>query len=233
VRGVTPEQIVAPYLLPKDHIYAESIEKIFEKSNGDLTLSNISQLGFTILRKLGLHVIVAKHPNVRGLVFKFFMYGDFPGHDYEHWIKRIKGAELIRKAVKDHDYSKFFKVPHKWIVQTHSKQVINGKTCPCYVLVAENVRTVSWEKNQNIWRNLTNEKELKALHHLMKTYGLRDCARIANVPRCKDGKIAFVDTESVHTWPVNYHPLLEFLSGKNKKNWRAIVTKCGDKLAAY
>lgn len=226
-----PEQETKEYLLPSDNFYGNALKKIFSKSDSDLTPQTIKKLGFKILDNLGLHVLVAKHPSLPGYVFKFFKYGEFPGIDWQHWINRIEGAKLIQEGIDTFGYKKFFKVPKKWLFKTNATQMIEGVKYPCYILIAEDMQPESRKVNHKIWRSQTTSKILIALHKMIKTYGLRDSARVANVPYCKYGKIAFVDTEAYNSWPVNYHPLLEFLSSKNKNYWRALVHEGGDTLS--
>lgn len=223
VHGLDYEKEAKPHLLPKSHPIYGTLSEIFSKTNDPLTKTTIQPLGFEILDKLGLHVIVAKHRQMKGYVFKFFKYHEFPGVDWQHWIKRINGAKLIQEGINKLGYQKIFKVARKWLFKTKSMQSKDGKNYPAYILIAEDVKPKPVKKNQHAWRYQTSEITLDALHTMLRFYGLRDCARIHNVPYCEDGKIAFVDTESYQSWPVNYHPLIEFLNKTNRKIWKHLV----------
>lgn len=227
-----PEQETAGYLLENPAMKL-TLEMLFKDSSTPLTPEYIQSLGFTFLTQLGLHVLVAKHPGIHGYVFKFFQYNVFPGIDWRYWIQRVEGAKLIKQGIQKFGYEKLFKVPKKWLFKTPCPQVIDGKIYPSYILIAEDMRLVSFEENQMLWRKKTTEATLIALHKMMKTYGLRDCARITNVPWCKDAKIAFVDTETFHSTALNYHPLIEFLSRKNKIRWEHIVHAGGDSMSPH
>jgi hypothetical protein len=222
-----------PYLLPENHACHSRLKDIFRETKEELTEQTIKPLGFKTLEKLGAHVIVAKHEQCPGYVFKFYRYDVYKEPDWEHWIQRIQGARLIKEGINKFNYKHIFKVPKKWLFKTESMQTIKGEQYPAYILVAEDMRPQNPSKNADCWRQLTTQEDLDALHKMLKTYGLRDSARISNVPRCKCGKIAFIDTEYYQHWPVNYHPLLEFLSKKNTKYWIKIVTKDGTRLSAY
>ncbi|CRX39078.1 hypothetical protein [Estrella lausannensis] len=225
-----PETETAGYLLD-DPVMKFTLERLFNDSSATLTPEYIQSLGFTFLNQMGLHVLVAKHPGMHGYVFKFFQYNVFPGIDWRYWIQRVEGAKLIKEGIRQFGYEKLFKVPRKWLFKTPCLQVIEGRTYPSFILIAEDMRLVPFEENQKLWRKKTTEATLIALHKMIKTYGLRDCARITNVPWCKDGKIAFVDTETFHSTSLNYHPLVEFLSRKNKIRWEHIVHAGGDPMS--
>lgn len=229
-KRLSPEDETAPYLL-KDKLMNLVLDTLFANQENPLTPEHIQSLGFKFLNQLGLHVLVAKHPGFPGYVFKFFQYNTFPGIDWKYWIQRVKGAQLIQQGIHQFGYQKIFKVPKKWLYKTPCPQTIDGETYPSYILIAEDMRIVPLEENQKLWRKKTTENLLIALHKMIKTYGLRDCARITNVPWCKDSKIAFVDTETYYSPAVNYHPLIEFLSRKNKIRWENIVKGGGDPMS--
>ena len=63
-------------------------------------------------------VIVTRHPKLKGYIIKAYLdeqqyYAGKPENYY--WVKRVEGANLIRKAIKKHNYSHLIKVPTKWI----------------------------------------------------------------------------------------------------------------------
>lgn len=229
--NLDPESETKSYLLPPDNHYKNSIETIFSKATSDLTFDTINSLGFKIMNNSGgLYIFVAKHPAVPGFVFKFFKYGQFDEIDWRYWIKRIQGAKLIQKGIDQFGYQNIFMVPKKWLYKTYATQVIDGKQYPAYILIAEDMALEKSSKNQELWYHRPKEQVLIALHKMLKTYGLRDSSHIENIPYSKNGKIAFVDTESFYTWPVYYRPLLQFLSAKNRKIWKDLVKKGGDKM---
>jgi hypothetical protein len=68
-------------------------------------------------------------------------------------------------------------------------------------------------RNQQIWASdLVTYDKLDALFYIIQKHGFWDCAKPDNVPICKDGKIAFVDTQTYHNWPVRFEKLFEVLS---------------------
>ncbi len=82
------------------------------------------------------------------------------------------------------------------------------------------------EFNTKFYRSLS-KKVLRAIYTITKTYGLSDCCNKNNLPVCKDGKLAFVDTESYKKWPVNTHQMLEFLSNEGRVYWKQLRQEGG------
>jgi hypothetical protein len=64
---------------------------------------------------------------------------------------------------------------------------------------------------------------LKALYTVITELGLFDCAKPANCPISKDGRVAFVDTQSYHSKKVKYHKLTHFLSPNMRQYWLSLI----------
>ena len=61
--------------------------------------------------------------------------------------------------------------------------------------------------------------------NILETVGLHDCAKPHNAPFSKDGRIAFIDTQSYHEWSVNFKALTPYLSPANKAYWKMLIKK--------
>ena len=90
------------------------------------------------------------------------------------------------------------KVPHKWIYplpadpSPKEKEGIYRKN---FILVTEEMDILSRKKNRKAYNKRITKKHLIALYTLINECGLLDSVYADNVPFCKDGKMAFIDTE--------------------------------------
>ena len=55
--------------------------------------------------------------------------------------------------------------------------------------------------------------------------GLKDCTKIANCPFSKDGRVAFVDTQTFNKPPVRYYKLIPYLTTKKREYWKKLNSK--------
>lgn len=227
---ITPEmwREVKPYLLPPNHPIKAKLDKLFSKARITTDRETVIKAGFKYPSEHGLNVHALKHPDVEGYFIKVYLDKKEHPEEWKKYILRIEGAELIRKAIKKHGYEKFMKVPHKWIYP------LPGEPSPLpeyedrrknFVLIAEDMETYNSNKNHERWYSRATVRHLRALYKMVETYGLRDSCRVANVPWGRDKKIAFVDTEQHHRWPVNYHTLNKYLSPEFRKHWTKITHK--------
>ena len=80
-------------------------------------------------------------------------------------------------------------------------------------------------KNKKKYRESITENQLFALFNVMNSVGLADSVHIYNIPFCKDGKIAFIDTEMHHLWPIAFHLLTPSLSLKMQECWKKLTSE--------
>jgi hypothetical protein len=82
---------------------------------------------------------------------------------------------------------------------------------------------LSSKENAMQWKGESiSESLLDKLHIILDTLGLKDCAKPDNIPFSHDRKIAFVDTQTHHEWPVNSNKLSRHLSPKMKNYWKSL-----------
>ena len=156
------------------------------------------------------------------------MYTDYGQNvdEWDFWIKRITGADLARAVIKKHDLRGLFKAPKKWIYPLPPEP--SPPEGPNYfrknfVLVVENMKPLARKKNHKKYRAILYRHYLDAIYTILTETGLSDSANADNAPWCKDGRIAFLDTERHSTWPIKYHSLLEFLSPKMRAYWAKLT----------
>lgn len=70
-------------------------------------------------------------------------------------------------------------------------------------------------------------KLLEAFYYLVKSEGLSDSVYAFNLPFCRDGKLAFIDTEHHHEWPVYFQRTLKYLSEPMQKFLTELDAKNG------
>lgn len=217
---------VTPYLLPENSSLKKKLDLIFGASRVTASKEAMQNAGFIFVERMGQHVYVATHPDLPKVVVKIYTDDDPTPDEWQNWVNRIKGMLLIKQGIVDLGYKKYFTVPQKWIYQLPPTPLPLANTGGCprnFILIAEDMNIMSWEDNKLKWRHKTDKKKLFALYQMLKTYGLRDSARIGNVPWSYKGKIVFVDTEFYNAFPVNYQPLLEHISTSLRPYWKEIT----------
>lgn len=214
-----------PYFMPKNHSIKPELDKLFSRRITS-DLKTLKKAGFKCKKlRHWNNAVVAKHSKFKGYIFKIYL-DDQPGvWEAGNWIGRIQGAAAIREVLRKHKYQKKFKVPHKWIYPLPEDDVVvtNG-TKKFFILVAEDMEILDDLYNENFWNHpMLSFSLLEALFTILDEAGLYDSVYIDNIPICRDGKIAFIDTEHYHKWPVPFHKLSHFLSSEQREYWETLV----------
>lgn len=216
---------VEPYFLSKKIKIKKKLDTLFLGLNQNFSKENLIQNGFTFCIDHHLHIHALKHPSVQGYIIKLIPSSDKKSIDWEQWIKRIKGAKIIKNEIKRQKYDRIMVVPKKWIYPFPKNVVSNDEINPHYfALIATDMNILDVSKNHHWFRSKTTQMHLEAIFTMATLIGLADSCKVANIPWTKDGKLAYVDTESYYQWPINYHLLLEFLSSKNKQIWKMMIS---------
>jgi len=210
-----------PFFLPEDHPIKEKLDEIFSKGRPTLDEKSMRKAGF-----VGVHVrhytklVACKHPLLSGFLVKTFLdtiEKNQPEHHY--WMKRIAGANVIRKYVSKHHLEHFFKVPRKWIYPLPL-----GGYSRHFVLIVEDMGILSEQDNEHHWGSHDVSHDLlEKLFHLVTELGFWDCTKPENIPFCNDGKVAFVDTENRFSQKVRYHKLTPLLNANNREFWECLI----------
>ena len=146
------------------------------------------------------------------------------------WIHRINGAETIRACIKEYGLQSNFKVPHKWIYPlpknpsppNNSKYIRKN-----FILVCENMQIQSHETNEKLYKKKFTRNLMDGLYTIFQVCGLYDSVYVFNVPFCKDGRIAIIDTEYYYKWPVPYSKMTGKFPKKLQSYWQKITNKGG------
>lgn len=220
---------VQDYLIPENHPAKLKLDEIFSISRALYDLQSMVQAGFEpAYPQHHSQIIVTRHPDLPGYVIKAYLdeqayHSDKP--EYYFWIKRIIGSRLIKNAIKAHEYDNFIKVPKKWIYLLPDEPAPpTGCLRKMFILVEEDMNIHSDKINEKLWRSPVVTKELlKALFIVITELGLFDCAKPANCPISKDGRIALIDTQSYYEKRVKYHKLTSYLSSPMRHYWLKLI----------
>lgn len=224
-------QKIAPHLLPDHFEVKKKLDKIFSKTRITASIDEVHFAGFvTKGLKSYSRTVVAKHPKMKGFVFKFYLDTQMDKDEFRSLFRRIRGAEKARQLIKQHHWEDYFKAPRKWIytIPANAPAAAPGTLPKHLVIVAEDMHVLDKAKNYKRWKSKKVSKSLlNKVFVLLKEGGFADSPMAFNIPFAKDGRIAFVDTEHVDQWPVSYHRLNSFLSKKMSEYWTHLINQDG------
>lgn len=203
--------------IPDDNNVKKWLDKTFLGRKYPKSKKEFMKMGFRNFTRPGSKgVLVFKHRGCRGYLFKLYSNKNGSIDELRVLKNRIKGAEAIRQYIKINGYQEFFKVPNKWLYQLEASSH--------FILVVEDMKILNRDKNWNKWKSdFVTEKFLTALASTLKELGLIDSMYIDNIPFCKDGKVAFIDTEHYHgDSPVRLELLTPRLPKKLQPFWESL-----------
>ncbi len=226
---------IQDYLIPYDHPAKIKLDEIFSASRALYNMHSMIAAGFEAAKpQHHSQIIVTRHPELRGYVIKAYLdeqeyHSGKP--EYYFWIKRIIGSRLIKNLIESHKYEHLIKVPKKWIyLLPDEPSPPDGSLRKMFILVEEDMDIYPDKRNEKLWGSSAVTKELlKALFTITTELGLFDCAKPANCPIAKDGKVALIDTQSYFAKRVKYHKLTPYLSPSMKRYWLKLTAKSEDK----
>ena len=215
---------VSPYFLPSNHPAKAKLDRIFHRTRVTLNTDAVAAAGFerSINRPFS-NTVVSKHPDVKGFFLKFFT----DEQDIEDWpvlIWRIDGAKYVQQCIDHYGYQKFFKVPKKWIYPLPADpSPPAGMHRKNFILVAEEMDIYHKSKNYSKWKHNITIDRADAIYTVLQIVGLKDSIYAFNIPFCKDGTQAFIDTEHHHEWPIRFDLMLPWFNPRMEQYWRVIV----------
>lgn len=218
------------YLLSPEHPLKAKLDAIFTKSRVLLSVETMKQAGFKpVIPRKFTRLIVSTHPDLKGYIVKVYLdtqrrYKQKP--EYFWWKKRIEGAKAITAFIEKKGLSHLYKVPKKWIYQLPefppAPLEFEAKNT---ILVEEDMDLLSAEDNKHRWKSeAITVPLLSSLQLILTEIGLRDCCKIDNIPFAKDGRIAFIDTQSFNAGKPPLKRLKKFLGEKQKVWWERIMS---------
>lgn len=220
--------VVSPYLMPEDHPIKPQLDALFRRSRAIFNLRTLEAAGFNKSKpRKFTKLIVTSHVQFPGYIFKLYLdtqryYKE--SYEHEQWIMRVQGVEKVRAQIAARGLEWAFKAPKKWIYALPSTpEPSSDFPSKHYILVEEDMELFSDEENAAIWAsNDVSPALLDGLFQLLQAVGLDDCLKPDNLPFSKDGRVAFIDTQSTGQ-TVHYKRLLPFLSPDNQRYWKSII----------
>jgi hypothetical protein len=218
-----------PYFLPPKHPAKAVLDRATQRARLTANRNTLEAAGFVPLRGLKKRMLVAAHPNMKGYLIKTFLdTHNLFNQDWALWKRRIVGAQILREAIAKNGYSHIFKVPQKWIYplpETPNPLQGSGQYPQNFLLVVEHIDIYDSKKSETLYKEKITFEMLDALFVMLRDYRLVDSLHLNNIPLCKDGKIAFIDTEYVNTKTrkVPYKRLLKYLAPDMKAHWKQLI----------
>lgn len=220
-----PEHIyeqLKPYFLQEEHPLRKKLDKLFASCDVLKNDETLEKAGFKTTGARGYSkVIILKHKKIKNYLIKAYTDEHYEIIDWEKWMKRIQGAIVINSIIEKYGFQQSFKVPKKWIYQVPRGENVEKH----FVLVVEDMDIFDQRGNAIRWKGteyVTKEK-LNALCIIMNEAGLKDSVYLNNIPFCLDNKVAFVDTEHFHCWPVPLHKLTWVFASRLQIYWSNLI----------
>lgn len=223
---------VDPYLLPENHPAWAKLNRVFCKTRATQTPEHFKRAGFRRWRP-GRWSRVAASANPEFPEYFIKAYCDSERgilYDWKKWIHRIHGAETIRKCIKKNALRSNFKVPRKWIypLPKHpSPPDTHYYVRKNFILICENMNIMDHDSNERMYKKEMTRELMNGLYIILQVCGLYDSVYVFNMPFCRDGKIAIIDTEYHHKWPVPFQKLEGKFSKTLRSYWKRLTYKGG------
>lgn len=227
-----PEEIwngISPLFLPEDSPMRVVLDKIFSKRRVLGSLKEMSRAGFIIKTDPKNKIIVARHPKIKGYLFKVYL-DTSDSCDHYWWKKRVIGARTIQEAIDRYGYGIWMKTPQKWIYPLPIEPAAaEGTYEKHFILVVEDMHILDHENNRIAYKKFMTKEKLLAFYHLLTELKLIDSVYADNTPFCKDGKMAFLDTEHAmdETFPVPITSVGQYLNPEMLAFWEQVIVHHG------
>lgn len=215
---------LSPYFLPEDHPAKSSLDRIFTSSRVLIDAQSAKNVGLILSKQRPSGMYVASHKHLKDHKLKLFLHSH-PVPEWWSFRKRIEGAQAIRQSIVLHGFEHILKVPQKWLYPmpfTDFTEEINPRF---FVLVVEDMHISPRLSYVNYYKANITKNTLLALFTVISENLLIDSVFPDNIPRCMDGKIAFVDTEHfmVENSRIRWEKLHQALNGSKRKYLQKLI----------
>lgn len=220
---------IKPYLLPSNYYTADVLEKIFSIKGVLSSVETLEKAGFEfIIHRQGRGLLVVRHPLLKGYLLKIYL--DIETHsEWVRWARRVRGARFMQAVLDENKkFSKYFKVPKKWIYILPKKKRGKGDFPRESILLIEDMKIVDKQTTRELYKVLWSYDGLEALYVMIKKCGFSD-GHIDNLPFSTDHRIAFVDTEYTNKSSVHFEWLTKWFSASKQRYWEALIEQGGPK----
>lgn len=219
-----------PYFLPEYSSEKAALDYIFCKRRVLSSIQSMCKSGFIILTPPDDKIVVAKHPYLKGYLVKAYTDKmDFP--DWYMWKKRIDGIRVIKEKIEQHGFQGMMKTPKKWIYPLPAEPSPK-KGAPYrknFILVVEEIDILDYKHNRKAYYKKMTPEILDAFYMMLTELLLIDSVYADNTPFCKDGRLAFIDTEHSMdtTMPVPISVVAQHLSPAMHAYWEQLIVNGG------
>lgn len=222
---------IAPYLLPIGHPVKPVLDRIFSRSRVLENERTLVDAGFEIISgpRVRSFVIVARHPEVPGYVFKLHLDSESRCRkEVPHWlwlVRRCIGAKGIRKIIKRENITNFV-VPDKWLYVLPVYPFSSALNPEPLILIETDMELESKEVTIEKWKTVVTRKHLDELYLILKHgHGGHGLLKLpSNVPYTKHGKFAFTDTEDLKA-DLKLEYIKRYLSKDMQRYWDKLIKK--------
>ena len=217
----TMKQKITLYLLPENHPIRPTLDTLFAKIQTIENLETLIQNHFTILSvQEKSHVVVAKHPQLKGFLFKIYRNSLPNGRNHtigwESLVLRCKHQRKVKHLLLKKEI-RYFEVPEKWLYPLH----VSRKTDQPIVLIATDMDLTSHEESIHAWKTKITKNHLSELYLILKK-GYSSVHVTYNIPYTKRGTFALIDLEKPRK-SHKLHRIERFLSDENQYYWQLIT----------
>lgn len=217
---------LAPYFLPERFPEKAALDYIFSLRRVLSSHKSMQKSGFIVLTNPNDKIVVARHPYLKGYLIKAYTdQMELP--DWYWWKKRIDGIHVIREHITLYGYEGIMKAPRKWIYPVPPIPMPKaGAPYPKnFILVVEEMDILDAKKNKKAYRSRMTPEILDAFYTMLTSLKLIDSVYADNTPFCKDGRLAFVDSEhSLCTnRPVPLIVVKDYLSPTMQAYWEYLM----------
>lgn len=220
---------VTPYLIPENHKVKKTLDSLFLKTPFRILQSPeaLTQAGFIPFGEThvsGIHVV--SHNKISGCLIKLYLDGQDDRIDWQRLLERCKGRDWAEKVIRQEKATSYFIVPEKWLYLIPENSPPSLSPNPKhFILIVEKLSILNHDQNRVKWKSdSVTPKLLDAFFRVITKGGFADQNMVDNAPFCKNGKIAFIDTEIHHRWPIDYNKFTHYLSKKNRVFWVHLFT---------
>lgn len=216
-----------PYFLPEDHPAKLALDNIFSKKRLLLSKKALQHAGFDVLKHRQRDIVIAWHPSIKGYLIKAYL-DNKKIDEWKWWKNRIDGVRQVQACIDRYNFNSIMKTPKKWIYPLPSEPSppdFPGVRRKNFILVVEDMYTLTKKENKNAYKHTMTASTLDALYIVLTENLLVDSIFPPNIPFCRDGKIAFLDTEHFNNTerPMKLWKMYNYLSSDMRAHWQKLL----------
>ncbi|MCE2983035.1 MAG: hypothetical protein LW832_05660, partial [Parachlamydia sp.] len=124
-------------LLPANHPLQKKLNELIDAPHLFDNASHWASAGFIVLPRVHRYLMVARHPDCQGYIFKKFQNGIKDSEQLSNYLKRVAGAKKLAQFISKHQLQ-HITVPQKWLYKLPKNFGKNGT-----LLIAEEKKLCS------------------------------------------------------------------------------------------